>query len=316
MEQQQLPLLPDKEHGTPRLTADTSLKAAMGAFKKHMQFEGFSPHTIQAFGSDLNLLGKYLGVGGAIGDTTTQNLNDFLKWMLEERGVPCSPKTYARRVTTLKVFFKWLHQGGVLHTNPAAAVIQRSVRSPLPLVLTEAEVGQLLAVAEKVRQGDGQKAGDTRPLLLLRLLLQTGIKKAESMGIVTNHIDQSNPEHPTLFIRYKSPAKRYKERNIPLESDWLPILAEYLEQYNPPDTLFTCTPRNLEYVLRDLEEMAGVKKPVSFECLRWTCAVHSYMRGADADGLRQQMGLSEVTWRETESKIRRLAKSLAKQSDQ
>ena len=56
MEEPQFQLLPqngaDKEQGTIRLTAGTSLKAAIGAFRKHMRYEGFSPHTIQAFGSD------------------------------------------------------------------------------------------------------------------------------------------------------------------------------------------------------------------------------------------------------------------------
>jgi integrase/recombinase XerD len=315
MTDQQLSLMPNgtaDEQGIFRLTTDTSLKAAIGAFKKHMQYEGFSQHTIQAFTSDLNLFGKYLGIGQPIGGITTDTLNDFLKWMLEERGVPCSPKTYARRVTTLKVFFKWLFKGGVLLSDPAAQVIQRSVRSPLPAVLSEEEIEQLRAVAEGMRQGDGESPGDARPLLLLELLLQTGAKKGEIMGIVPNHIERSDPDKPVLFIRYRSPAKRYKERKVPLETGWLTILDEYLEQYNPPETLITCTPRNLEYILHDLQESAGVNTPVSFECLRWTSAVHSHLKGIHSDELRRRMGLSEITWRETYSKIKRLAEALQK----
>ena len=318
MDEQQLQLFPeeavDDAIGTPRLTPETSLKAAAGAFRKHMHYEGFSPHTIQAFSSDLNLLAKYLGSGQPIGKVSTANLNDFLHWLLNVRGVPCSPKTYARRITTLKVFFKWLHQGGVLVADPAGPIVQHSVRSPLPQVLSAAEIDRLLAAGEQVRQGSDEKPGDARPLLLLRLLLKTGIKKGEAMGIVPNHIDRGNPEQPDLFIRYRSPSKRYKERKIPLESDWLPLLDEYLGQYDPQDTLFTCTPRNLEYILRDLEELAGVTKPVSFENLRWTSAVHAYRLGADTGELREQMGLSEITWRETLNKIQRLADMLKEQT--
>ncbi len=308
MDEQQLSLI--EEEGTPRMTADTALKATIGLFKKHMEYEGFSPHTIQAFTSDLRLLSKYLGIGQPIGRVTTRNLDEFLKWMLTERGVPCSPKTYSRRVTTFKVFFRWLYKGGILEKNPAAPVIQRSVRSPLPVVLAAADVESLLEAAEEVRRPDEGKRGDARPLLLLSLLLQASIKKGEVMSIIPNHIDRSDPLNPTLFIRYRNPAKRYKERNIQLDPDLLPILDEYLKQYNPPDALFTCTARNLEYVLRDLEERAGVDIPVSFECMRWTSAVHSYLDGADTDALRQKMGLSEITWRETLSKIQRLAGAL------
>ncbi len=317
MSDQQLSLMPNgssEEQGILRLTTDTSLKAAIGAFRKHMQYEGFSRHTIQAFTSDLNLFGKYLGIGQPIGGITTDTLNDFLKWMLEERGVPCSPKTYARRVTTLKVFFKWLFKGGVLLSDPAAQVIQRSVRSPLPAVLSEDEIERLRTVAERIRSGDGESPGDARPLLLLELLLQTGAKKGEVMGIVPNHVERADPDQPILFIRYRSPAKRYKERKIPLEPGWLPIMDEYLEQYDPPETLITCTPRNLEYILHDLQDSAEVETAVSFECLRWTFAVHSQLSGVNSDELRMRMGLSEITWRETYSKIKRLADSLEERS--
>jgi integrase/recombinase XerD len=293
------------------LTPDMSLKATIGAFVKYMRYEGFSQYTVQAFTSDLNLLGRYLGIGQPIGQVTTKNLNDFLNWLQRERGVPCSPKTYARRVTTLKVFFKWLHKGGILVSDPGAPVIHYSVRSPLPEVLTEDQVNRLLAAGQQVKAGAGGRKGDARPLLLLSLILDTGIKKGEAMGINLNHIDRSDSERPALFVRYRSPAKRYKERVIPLDPTWLSLLDEYLGQYNPQETLFTCTPRNLEYILRDLEELAEVAKPVSFENLRWTSSVHSFIKGANTDELREKLGLSEITWRETLSKIERLAQGLS-----
>ena len=87
------------------LTREASLQAALGTFDRHMQDEGFSINTVKAFASDIRLLGRYLGIGTPIGEIGTKNLNDFLHWLTHERGVPCSPKSYARRVTTLKVFF-------------------------------------------------------------------------------------------------------------------------------------------------------------------------------------------------------------------
>ncbi|MBK8932618.1 MAG: phage integrase N-terminal SAM-like domain-containing protein [Chloroflexi bacterium] len=109
----------------PLLTADASIQAALGLFENHMRGEGFALNTRKAFTSDIRLLGKYLGIGQPIGSIGTKNLNDFLDWLLNERGVPCSGKSYARRVTTLKVFFSWLHEAGVLPNDPSAAVIQK-----------------------------------------------------------------------------------------------------------------------------------------------------------------------------------------------
>lgn len=302
-------LLPDQDRPGPPLTADASLQAAIGAFEEHMQSQGFAINTIKAFLSDLRLLGKYLGMGQPIGEIGTKNLNSFLDWMLNERGVPCSPKTYSRRVTTLKVFFSWLQEVGVLDNNPAAAVIQLSVTSPLPNVPTPAELEAALGVTEAMRQGEGEKQKpDARPHLTLTLVLDTAVKKGEAMSIVPNHIDRDKPEQPMLHIRYANPRLRYKERKVPLSPDWLDVLDEYLNQYEPPDTLFTCTARNLEYILSDVAEAAGLEKGLlSFENLRWASALRDLREKVEPDDIRQKLGLSKITWRETKKKLEKLA---------
>ena len=310
---QQAPLLTPEElppavNAFP-INANASLQAALGLFQQHMQEEGFSINTQKAFASDIRLLGKYLGIGQPVGEIGTKNLNDFLHWLTEERGVPCSPKTYARRVTTLKVFFGWLQENGVLIIDPANAVIQRTVRSPLPTVPDEEDLAKALVATGAWRRGEGDAKGkpDARPHLLLTLLLQTGIKKGEAMAIVPNHIDRGDPERPILFIRYKNPRLRYKERKVKLEPEWLLTLDEYLDQYRPPDTLFTCTARNLEYILRDVGEATGLPPGLlSFENLRWTSALHDYQNQVEHDKIRQKLGLSKVTWRETRAKLAQL----------
>ncbi len=291
----------------PALRSDASLQAALGQFEQHMRDEGFAVNTVKAFVSDVRLLGKYLGIGQPIGEIGTQNLNDFLNWLLYERGIPCSPKSYARRVTTMKVFFGWLFDSGVLITNPASAVIQRSVSSPLPAVPTLSELTRAWEVTQAWREGIGVRKADARPQMLLSLLLQTGIKKGEAMAIVPNHIDRSDPADPFLFIRYKNPRLRYKERKVALDPDWLPVLDEYLAQYQPTDTLFTCTARNLEYILSDVAEAASLDKgSLSFENLRWASALRDFTGGVEADTIRQKLGLSKVTWRETRNKLEKL----------
>ncbi len=301
--------LPDEgteERRTPPLTSEASLQAAIGAFEKHMQDEGFSINTIKAFISDVRLLGRYLGIGTPVGEIGAKNLNDFLHWLTDERGVPCSPKSYARRVTTLKVFFGWLHESGVLAQDPSAAVIQQSVSSPLPEAPRAVDVERALAAAETWRTGNPKP--DARPLLLLSLLLQTGIKKGEAMAIVPNHIDTGDPDNPVLYVRYANPRLRYKERKVPLTPQWIELLEEYLAQYQPTDTLFTCTARNLEYILHDIAEAAELPPGVlSFENLRWAAALQDWRANVEQDDIRQKLGLSKIAWRETKSKLRRLA---------
>lgn len=298
---------PDETAVVPPIAKDATLQAALGAFQNHMRDEGFAINTSKAFASDIRLLGKYLGTNTPINKIGTKNLNDFLDWLLYKRGVPCSPKSYARRVTTLKVFFGWLQDAHIRNDNPADAVIQRSVKSPLPTPPSEADLVKATAVTQNMRHGIGLKQSDARPHMLLTLLLKTAIKKSEAMAMVPNHIDRSNTEQPMLFVRYANPRLRYKERKLPLDPEWLDVLDEYLAQYNPPDTLFTCTARNLEYILRDVGEAAGLEKGLlSFENLRWAAALRDWRAQEEPDEIRQKLGLSKITWRETKSKLEQL----------
>jgi integrase/recombinase XerD len=286
------------------LGANSSLRSAMGAFEVYMAQQGFAENTIRAFLSDINILIQFLGVGTSIGAVSTSDLNQFVHWLVHDRGVPCNPKSLARRVTTLKVFFGWLVETGILADDPAAPVIHRPVMTPLPTILSDVEVERVLGVAQAMRHAEKP---DARPYLLVGLLLNTGIKKGECMNIVMNHLALSDPAQPILWIRYANPRRRHKERKLRLPIWWPAVLAEYRNQYKPQEALFPCTARNLEYVLARLAEQADLPSGMSFEMLRWTCAVRDYTAGMEPDKLRQKLGVSKITWREMKVKVARLA---------
>ena len=288
----------------PGLDTHSSLRTAMGAFEVHMQQQGFAENTIKAFLSDLNILVQFVGVGTAVGAISTRDLNRFTHWLVHERGVPCNPKSLARRVTTLKVFFGWLAEVEVLPSDPAAPVVHKPVMTPLAEILSDAEVERVLGSTQALRHAEKP---DARPHLLVTLLLHTGIKKGECLSIVMNHFDFSDPTQPVLWIRYANPRRRHKERKLRLPVWWPAVLAEYRAQYQPQDSLFSCTARNLEYVLANVARQAELPRGLSFEMLRWTCAVRDYRAGMPADKLRQKLGISKVTWREVGVKVARLA---------
>lgn len=302
MASRQLPLFPSgAEHA---LTRHSPLSAAIPPFLEHLRLDGRSPHTIAAFASDLRLMEEFFGENMILNDFTTTRLNRFMDWIESGRGIPCSRKSYARRVTTLKVFFKFLKSEHVLPDDPANALLQRSGAAPLQPILSDEEINHLLAHTLALRLADKP---DARPDLLLRLLLDTGLKKSECMQITPADIERSDPARPVVVIRHKKPSNVYQERRIALDPDWLAVLEEYLDQYRPPAAIFDCTARNLEYILHDAATAAGIEGKVSFEILRWTCAVRDYRRGMDLEELREKMGLSRISWRETSDKIIRLA---------
>lgn len=286
------------------LNTKTMLPAAINGWEMYMADQGRSPNTIKAFLSDVRLLNQFIPPDKGIGAVTTDDLNRFFEWMEKGRGVPCSPKTLSRRITSVKSFFRWLHQYGVLAIDPAEKVVQRSAISPLPQVLTEDEYQAVLLAADRHRR---EKKPDARPYTLAALLLSTAIKKSECLGIHLNHIDLDAKNGPYLFVRYASPANRYKERKIELEQDWVAAYEEYLSQYQPTDQVFPWSPRRLEYLLEDIGEEAGLTKHLSFDMCRWTCALRDYQAGIETDKIRQKLGVSKIQWRELFIKLKQLS---------
>jgi integrase/recombinase XerD len=291
-------------HGHGRLAPSSSLSAVVRAWGEALEEEGKSINTVKAFTGDLRLLGSYLGGGMAVNTIGTHDLKNFLDWMLNHRGVPCSPKTYARRVTSIKAFFRWLNDTGVLAEDPAEAVPQQTVISPLPTVLVPDEVDAVLEAAQAMRQG---KDPDARPYALVALLLETAIKKGECLGIHMNHLDLQHVDGPLLFVRYGEVSKRYKERKIPLSQDWVEAFHEYRLQYHPERELFPWSPRRLEYLLEEVGEAAGLEKHLSFDMCRWSGALIDFRGGMDKDKIRQKLGISKIQWREVGKKLERLS---------
>ena len=293
----------EKTSDSAHITSKTMLPAAINAWEMFLHDQGRSPNTVKAFLSDVRLLNQFAAPDQTIGAITTDAINRFFTWMEKERGVACSPKTLSRRITSIKSFFRWLHQHGTLTIDPAEKVLQRSAISPVPQVLTEVEYEAVFLAADRHRR---EKKPDARPYTLVHLLLTTAIKKSECLGIHINHIDLDAKGGPHLFVRYASPANRYKERKIELDEDWVIAYNEYLAQYQPVDQVFPWSPRRLEYLLEDISEEAGLTKHLSFDMCRWTCALRDYQAGIESDKIRQKLGVSKIQWRELFIKLKQL----------
>jgi site-specific recombinase XerD len=291
--------------GTPaHLTEQTHLQPAIQAWRFYLNDQGRSPYTVKAFIADLNLLDRFLPPDKTIGEITQKDLENFTKWLENERGVPCSPKSLSRRITSVKSFFRWLQRGGVLMVDPADKLPQRTVSSPLPLVLSHPEIKTALKTAENFRT---TVPPDARPYTLLKLLLETAIKKGECRNITLNHLEVEDPQNAFLFIRYTNPRYRYKERKLPLSPEWVASFNEYITQYEPQERLFPWTSRRMEYILEDITAAAGFEKRISFDMCRWTSVLTDLIDGVESEKIRQKLGVSKIQFREVHQKLRRLA---------
>lgn len=295
-----LPITVGPEH----LDFTSSLVAALSVFHDHMHRQGFSANTIKAFGGDLNMFCRYVGANKPVGDVTTEDLKKFMDYLRYHRGVPCSTKTYQRRLTSLKVFFNFLFEQQVMHDDPAAPIMHQPAYTPMPEILTARQVEHLLKTTRALMTA---ARPDPRSHLLISMILTTGIKKSEAMSIRLTDIDDSKPNAPFVFIHYDDPRRWHKERKLRLPADFPATYAQYREQYHPQERVFECTPRNLEYVLTDAARLSDLEGRITFETLRWTSAVRDLASGMPDEQLRQKMGLSVISWQEVGDKLRRLA---------
>ncbi len=296
---------PTSENLSAHLTASTLMQPAIQAWKIYLHDQGRSTHTLKAFSADLQLLASFLAPDAQLGTISTKDLENFLTWLQTDRKVPCSPKTLSRRITSIKSFFRWLSRGGVIAMDPAEKVEQKTVISPLPMVLTKSEQERVLDAADALRTSASR---DLRPYLLLKLVLETAMKKGECLNLKTNHVELDGPDGPYLFIRYSSPRYRYKERKVPVSAEWVQAYQEYAAAYNIQDTVFPWSQRRLEYLLEDIGNAAELDKHLSFDMCRWTSALNDLTSGVDPDKIRQKLGISKIQWREVSQKLRSLAK--------
>ncbi len=286
------------------ISPETSLIDALEGWKMFLRDKGRSEHTVKAFAGDLQLFISHVPENRSISSITTKDINDFLHWLQHDRGVPCSPKSLSRRITSIKSFFRWLNRGGVVITDPAERVLQQSAISRFPEVLTTEETALVMDTAARW-QTSGKP--DARPYALLSLLLATGIKKGECLALKLNHVDLEAADGPQIFVRYANPGNRYKERKISVPSDWVQAYNEYVVQYKPADEIFPWSPRRLEYLLEDIGKAVALEKHISFDMCRWTCALNDWQSGMDKDKVRQKLGISKIQWREISNKLSRLA---------
>jgi site-specific recombinase XerD len=87
----------------------------------------------------------------------------------------------------------------------------------------------------------------------------------------------------------------------------MPVFTDYVAAYKVEDSLFPYTQRFLRLLISNTAEKAGIKKQVSAQILRDTCAVRQIKRGEGIERVLQRLGLSETTWEDAKVKYLKLS---------
>ncbi len=279
--------------------ADKTVLETLPAYYTYLSSGGFSKYTPDDFTGDLKKFGVYLK-DKKIQEINERNIQGWISFLKapSPRGEGLRLKTVSRKLTALGNYFQWLIVNEVIPAdkNPMLNIANTRVSSPLPEILFETECTQLLTTA----------SSDPRTYLLFLLFLETGIKLEELFGLRVSHFDFSNKYAPEMMIKHTG-KKEKKSRKLKLPVEILPVFNDYVDSYKVDDVLFPYTPRFVRYLITETAEKAEVKKKVSAQILRDTCAIRQLRRGEGIEPVLMRLGLSETTWEDAKIKYQKLS---------
>lgn len=195
-----------------------------------------------------------------------------------------------RKVASLKSFFKFLQKIKIINVSPLLRHKSLKVAKTLQIPFSETETEVVCDSQYFSKDFEGQ-----RNHLILELLYTTGIRRSELINLKSFNVDLSNAQIKVL-------GKRNKERVIPILSDIVEKIKQYLEQKSSIEQIadinyFFISKKGLKlsesFVYRLINNyFSGVtsKQKKSPHMLRHTFATHLLNRGADLNAVKELLG--------------------------
>jgi integrase/recombinase XerC len=199
----------------------------------------------------------------------------------------------ARKLASLRTFFKFLLRAGILKENPASIVSTPRLEKHVPSFLTIDEMFALLNMP------DGAKPAGLRDKAILEILYSSGLRVSELVEMNEDDLDLN------LGI-IKVMGKGKKERIVPIGSKAIEALNNYLNNrkrlskyplpssLNPPLLLNQrggrLTTRSVARIINRYIEQCGLLKNISPHSLRHTFATHMLDAGADLRAIQELLG--------------------------
>lgn len=274
---------------------------------------GASVETIRAYNADLWHFNRFLEEGKIEFDAANNLVIRRYLAMLREHRYERS--SIARKLASLRSFFRFLLKGGKVSSNPARLCRLPRVEKRLPVVLDEKEVSNLLALP------DVSNPNGLRDRALLELLYSAGLRISEVFNLDLRDIDLFSG-----IVQVRGKGK--KERLAPIGSYAQRALVEYLEARSIPlgrngddrQPLFCnrfgrrLSMRGIRRIVEKYARLSGITKAISPHTFRHSFATHLLDRGADLRSVQELLGHENISTTQvyTHVSIRRLKEAYDK----
>lgn len=254
-----------------------------------------APNTLVAYRRDLE---AFVGWAGRLDlDAPAQVTRKVLRRYLAYLGTrEYAKRTIARKASSLRRYFGWLHRTHVLDTDPSSGLSAPAGEGRLPRVLKDDELTVLLD-SPPVRVRDDDPVVRRRDDAVLELLYGSGLRISELCGLRPEDLDLTRG-----LVRVWG--KGAKQRQVPVSEPAVDAVRDWLDhgrphwvgRDTPPDAVFLnrrgrrLTPRDAR---RILDHRADT--PTHPHALRHTYATHLLDGGADLRAVQELLGHADLS---------------------
>jgi integrase/recombinase XerC len=266
------------------------------SFLQYLLFEKrYSKHTILSYRNDLQQFIAFLQTVEHSGLAADISSSEVRAWIVSMMDNGISAVTVHRKISCLRIFFRWLRKEGIVNHNPMEKIVLPKRKKKLPVFVTEESLDNLLDNFDF-----GNDFTGIRNRTIIEMLYFTGMRRAELIGLKRGDVDLSSNV-------LKVTGKRNKQRLIPVVDSFRPRIEEYIEVrdrsiVSPSDNWFFLTDNgNKLYdkfvyntVKRYLAMVTTIEKK-SPHVLRHTFATHMLNHGADLNSIKELLGHANLS---------------------
>ena len=253
---------------------------------------GLSGNTLSAYRADLAAFQTWLSKKGL--DLKSAGRAELLGYLAANVRQGLSPRSSARRLSTLRRFYRYLLREGMIQDDPTADVRSPSLGRPLPKAITEANVEKLLAAPAETTLGLRDRA-------MLETMYASGLRVSELVSLALNELDLT-----TGLVRVTG--KGGKERIVPLGDEATSQLRNYLDRARPEligdqknGAVFITrrgkpmTRQAFWQLIKRYTVIAGIDTDLSPHSLRHAFATHLLNHGADLRSVQMLLGHADLS---------------------
>jgi len=266
------------------------------SFLEHLKIEKrYSLHTVRSYQNDLDQFFTWLTdneMSSDPGDITSHQVRAWVVKLIEN-GI--SPVSVHRKISCLRVFFRYLRKEGIVHHDPLEKVVLPKRKKSLPQFVGEEALDKLLD-----DYNFGSDFNGIRNRTIIEMLYMTGMRRSELIGLSESDVDLKEET-------VKVTGKRNKQRIIPLTRVFASRLEEYLKAKNEVTGLdsnnwfFITNKGNKLYdkyvynIVKGYLAMVTTIEKKSPHILRHTFATHMLNRGADLNSIKEFLGHANLS---------------------